>query len=172
MKFIHLALAVTACSLVTAPRAPAQEDARDTAAARSLDNLASRFRQARHPQAATLAGRWTMHQSIMRDRSSEGRMIERVFGARQRDIPGNPLEWVLEIRRRSGVGYEVTSHNPWEPTNDRSVIRFRATDITFEKETGSDTRSTYRCRVSGRRQLVCLNATGPILEGVEFVTDP
>jgi hypothetical protein len=168
----QLALALSAYLCVSATAASSQVATRTTPTARSLADLVARFREARRPEAKALLGRWTQRQAIMLDRSPDGESWERIFGARRSDIPGNPLEWVLEVRRAPGVGYEVTSHNPWEPTNDRSVIRFRATDITFEKETGSDVLSKYRCRALARSQLVCLNAEGPVWQAVEFTKDP
>jgi hypothetical protein len=167
----QLVLALSACLCVSAAAASSQATTRTAPPARSLADLVVRFREARRPEAKALLGRWTQRQAIMLDRSPEGKPWERIFGARRSDIPGNPLAWVLEFRRVPGAGYEVTSHNPWEPTNDRSVIRFRATDITFEKETGSDLLSKYRCRALTRSRLVCLNAEGPVWQAVEFTKD-
>jgi hypothetical protein len=150
----------------------AQEDSRALPPARSLRELELRFRQARRPMPDSLVGRWTMVQFIMLNESSDGRRHELHYGARRNDISGEPLEWVLDLRRHSAAQYWVTHHNPWEPTGDSSRVLVRATDITFEKEDGSDYLMVYRCRILGKHRLICLNAKGTAWDGREFTRDP
>jgi hypothetical protein len=149
----------------------AQADSRAIPPARSLRELELRFRQARRPMPDSILGRWTMVQLIMRGGSSD-RQHEQHYGARRTDIAGEPFEWVLEVRRHSAAQYWVTHHNPWEPTGDSSKVRVRGTDITFEKEDGSDYLNVYRCRILGRDRLICLNAESTTWDGVEFTRDP
>lgn len=108
-----------------------------------------------------------MVHGVMIMESETGEPVERRFGARRDDMPGHPFEWVFDIAQVAR-GYQVKHQNPWEPTGDVSRVQFRATDITFEKDSGGDMTMGYRCRALGTRRLICLNAKGAAWDGREF----
>ena len=173
MRIAQVVLVGAACCIALTAKANAQAVSSDSfASARSLAELRSRFDRGRRPSPKELVGRWTMQTEIIReDGDGADQVKERVSGARRDDIRGHPFEWTLEIRRVSGSAYEVTSHNPWEPTGDTYPVRFIRSEITFDKEFGSDMAETFRCRAPGARRLVCLYARDPGWKGLEFTKD-
>lgn len=165
----HSRLLLAGCiGLLLARPAGAQRDTSRLAPARSMRELQARFRRAHRPTRAVIVGRWIMVKGIMLEKRSDGEPIERLFGARREDLSGHPLEWVVDVWHDPRIGYQARHQNPWTPTGDISIVRFRRTDITFEKEDGSDMPMLYRCRAVGTRRLVCLNADGPAWDGREF----
>ena len=155
-----------------APRAPAVP---------SLGALRDAFRRAGAPGAgpfdpATLVGRWVMTAAVTagvpaapaaaRDRSGR-RPPDVVFvgvdGARRDDLPGRPLEWVLDVAREGGGRLTARSHHPWAVGPDTGPVPTPLTaagagEVRLEYDEGGDTARLLRCRIPAPGRLVCLAA--------------
>lgn len=183
MRFGQLVLLIVLGVCASAAQASAQASVQPSAQAsgasdtlpstRSFVELRTLFRQGHRPSSTMLIGSWTMRAEITRERDYRTKKWrERSTGARREKLAGQPFEWTIDIRPGTNNSLVLTSHTPWEPTNDTSLVRFREAEITFEKDFGGDDLVAFQCRATTPRRLVCFNDWSPLWQGLEFTRDP